>query len=170
MVAKKKVKELQNDIMDSAHKVWLAGLGAVAMAEDEGTKFFSDLVDKGKNLEKKSRKQTKERMDQAKERMEQAKGTVLGMKTVAESYWETFGRTIDDKVTSAIHRIGVPTKDEIETLTKKVEALTVSIDKLRTKEAASAKARTTTAKKAAAPRKTTTAKKPAPKKPAPSKS
>ena len=170
MVAKKKAKELQNDIMDSAHRVWLAGLGAVAMAEDEGSKFFSDLVEKGKNIEKRGKKQTKERMDQARERMEQAKGTVLGMKTVAESYWETFGRTIDDKVTSAIHRLGVPTKEEIETLTKKVEELTVSIDKLRTKEAASARARTTTAKKAAASAPTTAAKNPATKKTTPSKS
>ncbi len=152
MVAKKKAKELQNDIMDSAHKVWLAGLGAVAMAEDEGAKFFSDLVDKGKNIEKRSKKQTKERV-------EQARGTVAGMKTVAESYWETFGRTIDDKVTTVIHRIGVPTKDEIETLTKKVEDLTASIDKLRTKEAATARARATTAKKATAAKRATTTKK-----------
>ena len=47
MTAKKKTKELQNDIMESAHKVWLAGLGAVAMAEQEGSKFFSGLVEKG---------------------------------------------------------------------------------------------------------------------------
>ncbi len=170
MVAKKQVKVLQNDIMDSAHKVWLAGLGAVAMAEGEGAKFFSDLVEKGKNIEHRGRKQTKERMEQAKERMQQAKGTVLGMKTVAESYWETFGRTIDEKVTSAIHRLGVPTKEEIETLTKKVEDLTVSIDKLRTKEAASARARATTAKKATAPKKTPAAKKAASKVSTPSKS
>ncbi|MBD3857682.1 MAG: phasin family protein [Acidobacteria bacterium] len=113
MAKKKKNKEIQNDIMESAHKVWLAGLGAVAMAEQEG---------------------------------------VSGMKTVAESYWETFGRTIDDQMTAVIHRIGVPTKDEIETLTKKVEDLTVAVDNLRTKSAAKPKttAKKTTAKKAPA--------------------
>jgi poly(hydroxyalkanoate) granule-associated protein len=128
MTAKKKTKELQQDIMESAHKVWLAGLGAVAMAEQEGGKFFSNLVDKGEKLEKKS-----------KQKVEKAKGTVAGMKTVAESYWETFGRTIDDRMTAVIHRIGVPTKDEIESLTKKVEDLTVAVDKLRTKKAAAPK-------------------------------
>ena len=40
-MAKKKSKELQNDIMESAHKVWLAGLGAVAMAEEEGLRAKS---------------------------------------------------------------------------------------------------------------------------------
>jgi len=128
-MAKKKTKEIQNDIMDSAHKVWLAGLGAVAMAEQEGGKLFSNLVDKGQKLEKKG-----------KDEVEKAKGAVSGMKTVAESYWDTFGRTIDEQVTAVIHRIGVPTKDEIETLTKKVEQLTVAVDNLRTKGAAAPKA------------------------------
>ena len=40
-MGKKKKKVIQEDIMDSAHKVWLAGLGAVAMAEKEGGKFFA---------------------------------------------------------------------------------------------------------------------------------
>ena len=142
-MVKKKTKELQNDIMDSAHKVWLAGLGAVAMAEQEGGKLFTNLVEKGQKLEKKG-----------KDEVEKAKGAVSGMKTVAESYWDTFGRTIDDQVTAVIHRIGVPTKDEIETLTKKVEQLTVAVDNLRTKGAAAPKA---AAKKA--PAKKTAAKK-----------
>jgi len=141
MAKKKKNKEMQNDIMESAHKVWLAGLGAVAMAEEEGGKFFSNLLEKGQKLETKSKKQ-----------VEKAKGTVEGMKTVADSYWETFGRAVDDQMTAVIHRIGVPTKDEIETLTKKVEDLTVAVDNLRTKSAAKPKttAKKTTAKKAPA--------------------
>jgi poly(hydroxyalkanoate) granule-associated protein len=144
---KKKSKKLQNDLIDSAHKVWLAGLGAVAMAEEEGSKFFSNLVEQGEQVEKKVGKK-------GKDEVEKAKGTVVGMKTVAESYWETFGRTIDDQVTAVIHRIGVPTKDEIEVLTKKVEDLTVAVDKLRSQQGP----------KKAAPRKATTTKKAAPKK------
>ena len=144
MIAKKKSKELQQDFMESAHKIWLAGLGAVAVAEQEGGKFFSNLVEQGGNLEKKS-----------KAKVEKAKGAVAGMKTVAESYWETLGRTVDDQMTAVIHRIGVPTKEEIESLTKKVEALTVAVDKLRTKEASKPKP--------------AAAKKPAPKKAAPKK-
>jgi len=155
-MGKKKKKELQNDIMDSAHKIWLAGLGAVAMAEKEGGKFFAGLIEKGKTLE-----------DKSKDQVEKAKGTVAGMKTVAESYWETFGRTIDEKVTAVIHRIGVPTKDEIEALTTKVENLTVAVDKLRTKETpkpSTAAKKTATAKtaapvKKAAPKTTPAAKK-----------
>ncbi|MFV2071984.1 MAG: phasin family protein [Thermoanaerobaculales bacterium] len=147
MMAKKKAKELQNDIMDSAHKVWLAGLGAMSVAEEKGGEFVQGLIDKGQKLETRS-----------KQEMEKAKGTMAGVKTIAESYWETFGRTLDDKLTLVIHRIGVPTKEEIETLTKKVEDLTVSIDKLRVKGTAKPAART------AKPKAASTAKKPAAKK------
>jgi poly(hydroxyalkanoate) granule-associated protein len=137
MIAKKKAKELQVDLMDSAHKVWLAGLGAMSLAEKEGSKFFQGLVERGTELEKKGIEQ-----------VDKAKGAVTGVKTVAESYWETFERTLDDKITGVIHRLGVPTKDEIETLTTKVEDLTRAIEKMRATSAAkpAAKPRATAAK------------------------
>ena len=120
MTAKKKAKQVQTEIVENAHQIWLAGLGAVATAQEEGGKLFKNLVEKGEDFEK-----------VGKDRVEQAKGAVTGVKVVAESYWETFERTLDDKVTAVIHRIGVPTKDEIDTLTERVENLTAAIDKLR---------------------------------------
>jgi poly(hydroxyalkanoate) granule-associated protein len=142
-MAKKKAKELQMDLMDSAHKVWLAGLGALALAEEEGGKLFSSLVDRGEDLEKKGKQQ-----------VDKARGAVTGVKTVAESYWDTFERTLDDKVTGVIHRVGVPTKDEIETLTAKVEDLTAAIEKMRASGAAKPAARPAAKKTASKSRST----------------
>jgi poly(hydroxyalkanoate) granule-associated protein len=132
MSAKKKTKEVQSDMKESAHKIWLAGLGAMAVAEEEGGRLFKSLVEKGEGIE-----------GRGKEHVDKAKGTFNGVKTAAESYWETFERTIDDKLTAVIRRIGVPTKDEIETLTKKVEDLTKSVEKLRAQEATKTRSRTT---------------------------
>lgn len=140
MTAKKKAQKVQNEIAENAHQIWLAGLGAVAMAQEEGGKLFKNLVEKGEGFEK-----------VGKEKVDQAKGAVTGVKVVAESYWETFERTLDDKVTAVIHRIGVPTKDEIDTLTRRVESLTVAIDKLRAQDAPKPRTRTT-AKKTATPK------------------
>ncbi len=149
MTAKKKVKAVQNDLAESAHKIWLAGLGALAVAGEEGSKLFESLVSRGEEIESKG----KEHVDKAKE-------TVTGVKTVAESYWTTFEQKLDERVTQVIHRLGVPTKAEIETLTKKVDDLTKSIEKLRKDEPkpkAAPKARTTrTAKAAAKPASKTT--------------
>ncbi len=132
MSAKKKAKEFQSEMKESAHKIWLAGLGAMAVAEQEGSRLFKSLVEKGEELE-----------SRGKDQVEKARGTFGGVRTVAESYWETLERTIDDQLTAVIHRIGVPTKDEIETLTKKVEALTKSVEKLRSAGSSTSRTRTT---------------------------
>jgi poly(hydroxyalkanoate) granule-associated protein len=129
----KRKKDLQDELAEKAHQIWLAGLGAVAMAEEEGGKVFKGLVERGQDLEARG-----------KVRVEKAREAVGGVKTVAESYWEVLGRTVDEQMTSVLHRIGVPTKDEIEGLTKKVDDLTASIEKLRRNEAA--RARTAKAK------------------------
>ena len=49
----KKEKAMEKEIRETTHKVWLAGLGALSVAEEEGTKLFSNLVDKGRKFEKK---------------------------------------------------------------------------------------------------------------------
>ena len=149
MTAKKKAKQVQTEIAENAHQIWLAGLGAVATAQEEGSKVFKGLVKKGQEFEKAGI-----------DRVEQAKGAVTGVKVVAESYWETLERTLDEKVTGVIHRMGVPTKEEIDILTERVENLTAAIDGLRVTE--TPKPRTTTKKTAA--KKTAAAKKPAAKK------
>ena len=148
-MAKKKAKELQGDVIESAHKIWLAGLGAFAAAEEEGSKLFKRLVERGEGIE-----------TRGKEHVDKAKGAVTGVKVVAESYWETFERTLDEKVTNVIHKIGVPTKDEIDSLTKRVEDLTKAVEKFKTADAP--KAAPKAARKPAA--KKTAAKKPAAKK------
>ena len=135
-MAKKKAKEVQSELVESAHKIWLAGLGALAVATEEGSKLFDSLVSRGEQLEGKG-----------KEQVGKAKETVSGVKTVAESYWTTFEQKLDEQITGVIHRLGVPTKDEIEMLTKKVADLTKSIEKLRDAES---KPKAKTTKKAGA--------------------
>ncbi len=145
---RKKTKNIQKDIIENAHKIWLAGLGAVAVAEEEGSKFFKNLVEKGETVE-----------GRGKEQLEKAKGAATGVKTVAESYWDTFGQTLDDKLTGVINRLGVPTKDEIDGLNKKVAELTKAVDNLRVQQAKPAAAKP--AAKPAVAKKPAAVKKPA---------
>jgi poly(hydroxyalkanoate) granule-associated protein len=39
------------NLKESAEKVWLAGMGALATGQDEGKRIFRDLVEKGKSFE-----------------------------------------------------------------------------------------------------------------------
>jgi poly(hydroxyalkanoate) granule-associated protein len=120
----KKKKSLQVEMMDNAHKIWLAGLGALAMAEEEGQKFFNNLVKKGDSFESRSKKQ-----------LEKVQGTVEdqfeGVREKAETAWSKLGKSFDEKVAEALQRLGVPSRMEIQKLTKRVEQLTKKVDDLK---------------------------------------
>lgn len=114
-------KQVHEEIKESAHKIWLAGLGALAAAEEEGTKIFNTLVEKGEGYESRG----KEELAKVKDKVEGAFGK-------AEGSWEKLGDAFDDKVAGAIKRLGVPSSAEITTLTKRVEELTLKVDQLKT--------------------------------------
>lgn len=127
--AKEKGKELVEDVKASAHKVWLAGLGAMAVAEEEGSKFFKRLVEKGEEFEERS----KERLGKVRESVEES---VQDVRSEAEGLWERLSGSFDDKVADALHRLGVPGRDEIHKLTRRVEQLTRKVDELKPRRAA----------------------------------
>src|SRR5262245_57915718 len=112
-MAKKNGKTSANDIKASANKVWLAGLGALATVGEEAGKLFEQLVKKGEAYEPKVRSQ-----------VEKAKDKLGEAKVKAEKAWTKIEGGLDERVTSAIHRIGVPTRDEIKELSKRVSELT----------------------------------------------
>ena len=90
------------------------------MAEEEGSKLLSTLVDKGEKFETKQRKQ----LDKVLRRVDDAKGK-------AGSTWGKVEDTMDKKVGDALKRMGVPTRSEINKLTKRVEELTLKVDQLK---------------------------------------
>lgn len=109
-------KEMPADFVESAQQVWLAGLGILTLAQEEGGKLFETLVDAGKQIEKV--------MPSPAEALRDATAN-------AESYWKRIQRIVDQQIAVALHRLGVPTKDEIDRLTKRIEQLTASIEALR---------------------------------------
>ena len=75
-----KTKNVQEEIKESAHKIWLAGLGALAAAEEEGAKMFNNLVERGEAYESRGR-----------EELAKVKDKVEGAFSKAESSWEKLG-------------------------------------------------------------------------------
>jgi poly(hydroxyalkanoate) granule-associated protein len=113
---------LQDELKESAHKIWLAGLGALSAAEEEGTKLFNRLVDRGKDFEAKGKVE-----------VEKVKAKAEEVKAKAEATFEEWSGKLDEKVTATLQRLGVPTRDEIHTLTQKVEDLTAKLEQLKPK-------------------------------------
>jgi poly(hydroxyalkanoate) granule-associated protein len=110
----------KSDVTESVHKVWLAGLGALATAEEEGSKLFNVLVNRGRKFERSARKP----VDRA---AHSVKGTVQEVRGHAEKTFKKIEKAFDDRVDAALRRVGVPTRKEIAALTRKVDRLTKSI-------------------------------------------
>jgi poly(hydroxyalkanoate) granule-associated protein len=100
-------------IRRSAQQIWLAGLGAFALAGEEGGKLFSSLVKKGAGIEKHN-----------KARLEKVFARVGRVREDAGRALGRIGNPLDSGMTVALHQLGVPTRREIVTLTKRVEELT----------------------------------------------
>lgn len=113
-------KKLQDELKDAAHKIWLAGLGALAAAEEQGNKVFTNLVERGRDVEAKG----KVEVDKVKSRAGE-------VRTKAEATVEGWGDKVDETLTSALHRLGVPTREEIQKLTRRVEELNAKIETLK---------------------------------------
>lgn len=124
-------KNTQEEIKDSVHRIWLAGLGALAAAEEEGSKLFSKLVDRGRDVESKGKVEVDKVGDKVRTEVDKAKAK-------AESAFENWGEKFDEKLTSALHRLGVPTRDEIHNLTRRVEELNSKVEHLKPKTAPAA--------------------------------
>jgi poly(hydroxyalkanoate) granule-associated protein len=133
---KERVKDLQDEMKESANKIWMAGLGAMSMAGEEGSKFFSKLVEKGQEFEKRESESVnsiKQGVDKTRER--------------AEEFWARIETSFNERVASALQRLGVPTRDEIGELTNRVDSLREAVEKLAKKHEAAAKSETSTKKK-----------------------
>jgi poly(hydroxyalkanoate) granule-associated protein len=144
-MAKKKAKKGQ--LRESAEQVWLAGLGALATAEEEGGKAFKSLVHKGERYQKSFKKP----VGDAKKKVE---GTVKEVRGRAETTWKKVEHAFDHQVTMALHRLGVPTRKEIADLTQRVEKLTRKLEGAPAKAKKAGAKRTTAKKKVASKKKT----------------
>lgn len=116
------------DLRKYTHQIWLAGLGAFAKAEEEGSKFFDTLVEVGKDLETKTRDISENRVEEIKERVRSRTGETMGK----------MEKAFDDRLNKALSKLGIPNKREIEALQKRVQELTSALGDLDAEDEAPA--------------------------------
>lgn len=115
----KKIKAIPM-LKESAHDIWLAGLGAFALAGEEGGRLFKQLVKRGEGMEKVNKVRI--------QKLTQRAGSLRGEARHAVTRIAT---PIEAGMNNAMHRLGVPTRKEIANLTKRVEELTRVVSKAR---------------------------------------
>lgn len=102
---------------DSARKVLLASIGAVALAQDEMEEFVNRLVERGEIAEKDGRKLVKDLRARRKEKASEARGEMED--------------ELDKRIEKMLHRMNVPTKSDIDALSRKITTLTKKVDALK---------------------------------------
>ena len=106
-------------IRESATQIWLAGLGAFSKAQQEGVKMFEALVAEGEKFQERTKTVADERLAEVREK---ATGT-----------WDKLEKVFEERVARALHTLNVPTRKDIDVLSKRVHELT-AIRKRRTDE------------------------------------
>ncbi|MCC6879204.1 MAG: phasin family protein [Rhodocyclaceae bacterium] len=109
-------KQVAQTVKDSAQQIWLAGLGAFVKAQAEGMKAFNTLVKEGETLQSRTSKVASAKVAEA---AAKASGT-----------WDKLEQVFEDRVARSLSSLGVPTKKDIETLSKRVAELTEVVQSL----------------------------------------
>ena len=112
--------QLAQTMKDSAQQIWLAGLGAFAKAQEEGGKVFDALVKEGESIQHRTRKMTDEKI-----------AVVTGKAT---GTWDRPEQVFEERVARALGSLGVPSKKEIDQLSKRVSELTAAVETLTGKK------------------------------------
>jgi len=105
-------QDMSQRMKDSAQHIWLAGLGAFAKAQEEGSKVFENLVKEGSHLQQ-TTQQAQAKMTEAAEKVGQmASGQMDKLETIFE-----------ERVAKALKSMGLPSAEDVAALQARVEEL-----------------------------------------------
>ncbi|MFP6831327.1 hypothetical protein PS684_00881 [Pseudomonas fluorescens] len=122
-----------SDVKSYARKIWLAGLGAYAKVGQEGSDYFQELIKAGQTVEKKGKKAVTEKLEAANAEIDEAKSEVSSFKGRVEVQLDKVEKAFDTRVASALNRIGIPSKHDVETLSAKLDELTALLERVARK-------------------------------------
>ncbi len=175
-MAKKKLKKkvqrggsaskLSEPVMQSAREVWLAGLGALNIAQQEGgkiiergSKLFEKLVEEGSKFEGKARNDIEGAVSdlrgEVQDRMSGVRQRTDAVRKQASDNWDKLEKIFEERVARALAGLGIPTRDDINGLSKRVEDLATQVALLDAARAPASGKASTTRKPASSKKKTT---------------
>jgi poly(hydroxyalkanoate) granule-associated protein len=103
-----------------AQHVWLAGLGAMAKAQEQGSKAIEALVNDGLAFQRKSQAEAQQRLQEATERLSHM-ASDFGQQATGRV--DKLEHLFEDRVAKALHRLGMPTLLDIQMLNDRVAQL-----------------------------------------------
>jgi poly(hydroxyalkanoate) granule-associated protein len=141
---------LAQSIKESAQQIWLAGMGAFAKAQAEGTQSFDKLIKDGINLQRKTQGAAEEKISEVTGKMTAMAGEVTAK---AGQHWDKLESIFEQRTAKAMSRLGVPSAKDLAALTDRIDQLAAEVAKLGGGKKAPAKKPSAKAAAKKAPRK-----------------
>ncbi|MEM1206252.1 MAG: phasin family protein [Acidobacteriota bacterium] len=105
-----RMNRVRTEVKEAGRSAWLVGLGAFGTVEDQGRTLFTDLVDRGRKV---------------------GDDDLLARPwNMARQRAERLGDEVEQRMTGALHRLGIPARDDVQELTRRVQQLTAKVEGL----------------------------------------
>ena len=114
---------IARELGDNAHQVWLAGIGALNRAQSEGSRLFEQLAEEGRQVGDGGTPAAGAagRLEGLRQNLDAAVGRAQAR---AGEAWESMGRAFEQRVQQTLRQLDVPTRDDLDALGARIDALT----------------------------------------------
>ncbi len=119
-VVEETVVEDNGSLLDSLRRILLAGVGVVSLAQEEIENFLGKLVERGEIAEKDARKLMSDVMDGRRKAADERRQRAVG--------------EVDNRLDGVMSRLNMPTRTEINNLSKQIADLSAKVDQLTQEE------------------------------------
>jgi poly(hydroxyalkanoate) granule-associated protein len=128
---------LAQTIKDSAQQIWLAGMGAFAKAQAEGTQTFEKLIKDGLSLQKKTQGLAEDKINDVTGKMTAMAGEVTAK---AGQHWDKLESIFEQRTAKAMGRLGVPSAKDLAALNARIDKLEAALARVGGQKAPAKKA------------------------------
>lgn len=119
--------DASNPLLDSLRRVLMAGIGMVALAQEEIEDFVNRLIDRGEIAEQDGRSLINDILENRKQALENRRQAVVETTKKAS---DRASSEVDQRIEGILHRLNIPTVSEIDQLSNQIDALSKKIDEL----------------------------------------
>jgi poly(hydroxyalkanoate) granule-associated protein len=132
----KRNKDNDFSISDSARDIWLAGLGAFSRTQEQGEKIFESLIEEGEKFQDQTRKDVSDKVVNLRGQVE---SSVDSARKRATGGFVKLENLFENRVARVLGRLGIPTAEDIQLLTRRVQQLSKEVKALGKTEAKNTK-------------------------------
>jgi poly(hydroxyalkanoate) granule-associated protein len=125
--------DFSSTVRDSAQQIWLAGLGAFAKAQEEGSKVFDTLVKEGVTMQRKTQSAAGDKLSEATSKMSSMASEITSK---ASGGWDRLETIFEDRVAKALKNLGVPSAADLDALSARIDELNRNLSKAAARAAA----------------------------------